>query len=139
MERLGQSLFWGSLAVGMYFVLFGGEYTLFELRAAKSDLASESVRLVCLDQVTDSLNARVVALTQDDATLEEIARRDWGMIRDGEILYRFPDSGEEEPDDLDASVLADRCGASAIAASPPEAPVRADASSAESAAESLPD
>jgi cell division protein FtsB len=131
MGRLGRTFFVGLLALAGYYTLFGGEYSMFELSAAKTALAAESTRLGCLDQVTDSLNARVEALKMDDATLEEIARRDWGMIRDGEILYRFPVSGVEESDDLDASVLAERCGASGSVAPAPEGRARSDAAATE--------
>ena len=35
--------------------------------------------------------ARIDSLESDSATLERIARERYGMIRDGEILYRFAD------------------------------------------------
>lgn len=111
MAGLGRTLFLCALALAGYYTLFGGEYTLFEQRAASSSLVAESARLACLEQVTDSLEARVAALQNDDATLEEIARSEWGMIRDGEILYRFPDqTGSSLSDVPEVRDPAARCG-----------------------------
>ena len=51
----------------------------------------------------DSLRGRVEALENDPQTIETLARERFGMIRDGEVLYRFAEesegrgSGEEDP------------------------------------------
>lgn len=83
--------------VALYFALFGGEYSVFELRGIRGSTASESADLERLRAETDSLRARADSLENDPATLERLARERFGMIRDGEVLYRFTDGEEQEP------------------------------------------
>jgi cell division protein FtsB len=77
-----------------YFALFGGEYDFFELRHVRAERLLEEQRA---DEARDdvaALRARRDSLQQDSATIERLARERYGMIRDGERLYRFtgPDS-----------------------------------------------
>jgi cell division protein FtsB len=51
-----------------------------------------------LQQEIDSLRAWADSLQNDSATIERLAREQYGMIREGEILYRFsepPDSAAD--------------------------------------------
>ena len=75
-----------------YFVIFGGEYSLVELRRVKDELELERQRLVDVQSEVERLRARVDSLENDSATIERIAREKWGMIRPGEKLYRFEDA-----------------------------------------------
>ena len=79
----------------MYSAVFGGEYSAFELRARRADLGREQERLAELSAQIDSLAAWADSLRNDDYTLERVARERFGMIRDGETLYRFADPGDE--------------------------------------------
>lgn len=81
------------LLVGMalYFALFGGQYSVFEVRGIRSSTIQEAAELERLRTETDSLRARVDSLETDPATLERLARERFGMIREGEVLYRFTD------------------------------------------------
>jgi len=78
--------------VAAYFVIFGGEYSLVELRRVKDELELERQRLVDVQSEVERLRARVDSLENDSATIERIAREKWGMIRPGEKLYRFEDA-----------------------------------------------
>ncbi len=80
--------------VALYFLLLGGEYSLFDLRRAEAELELRRDEMRQLHQSIDSLNARIHALDSNDETLERIARERYGFIRDGETLYRIvePDS-----------------------------------------------
>lgn len=89
MERLKRSIVPGLLLVAVYYALFGGEYSLFELRAARAAVVDERVLLAELRIRIDSLRAWSDSLENDPATLERIARERFGMIREGETLYRF--------------------------------------------------
>lgn len=83
------------LAVAAYFALFGGEYSLFELRNLRREAAAERVRLDSIRGQVRLLELRRDSLMNDSATIERIARERYGMIRSGERLYRFanaPDS-----------------------------------------------
>jgi len=93
MRRL---LFPGLVLVALYYALFGGEYSAFELRGIRAESLESVDRVQTLRQLTEGLGARAEALEGDDRALEVVARENFGMIRDGEILYRFADSGEDE-------------------------------------------
>jgi len=77
------------LLVAVYFAVFGGEYSLFELRATRQAVEREETRLLVLQGQIDSLEARRDSLASDSSMLERVARERFGMIRPGETLYRF--------------------------------------------------
>lgn len=89
--------------IAVYYAVFGGEYSIFELRAARTAVERERAELARLQREIDSLRAWVDSLESDSATIERIAREEFGMIREGETLYRFaePDS-VALPDSSDA-------------------------------------
>lgn len=81
----------GLLLVALYYAVLGGEHSVFELRAARVAIQSERAHLEELRRQIDSLYAWADSLQVDPATIERIAREQFGMIRDGETLYRFTD------------------------------------------------
>jgi cell division protein FtsB len=82
----------GFFLAAVYFAVFGGEYSVFELGRARSSVEVERERLGQVTAEIDSLAAWADSLETDAATIERVAREDFGMIRDGETLYRFADS-----------------------------------------------
>jgi len=92
--RVKRLVFPGLLLVAVYFAVFGGEYSLFELHATRKAVEREQARLLVLQGQIDSLEAWRDSLASDSSTLERVAREHFGMIRPGETLYRFtePDS-----------------------------------------------
>ena len=89
------------LGVALYYALFGGEYSVFELRSLSKRVAQEQVRLDSLRLEVDSLEARADSLANDSATIERIARERYGMIRPGERLYRFIEDDSMSVDSVD--------------------------------------
>jgi cell division protein FtsB len=80
----------GALAiVALYFALFGGEYSVFEQLRLKHERTREAARLAALRAEVDSLRARADSLENDPAAIERVAREKYGLIREGERLYRF--------------------------------------------------
>ena len=79
------------LALAGYYALFGGEYTQADLSAVDREREEEALRLARILAVNDSLRARVDSLESHDGTLETLARERFGLIRDGEVVYRFTD------------------------------------------------
>jgi cell division protein FtsB len=79
------------MAAAIYFALFGGEYGFFALRRLQSQQQREETAVQALRAEVDSLRARQDSLENDSATLERIARERYGLIRNGERLYRFTD------------------------------------------------
>lgn len=93
-RRWGRFVLPAVFGIALYFVVFGGEYTIFDLRRARKDIEAAEAELARLRQVTDSLQAWADSLNNDPAVLERIARERFGFIRDGEVLYKVAD-----PDD----------------------------------------
>ena len=99
MSRLPGLVMPAMLIVAMYYATFGGEYSIFELRAARAAVVEEEAALAELEARIDSLSAAADSLRTDPGTLERIARERFGMIREGETLYRFvPEDSESDPD-----------------------------------------
>lgn len=102
MARLRKAILPAMLALAAYWAVFGGEYSVLEVRRARQAAAAEAAQLERLRLEIDSLQARYDSLEGDSAALERLAREHFGMIRDGEVLYRFaepapPDSASSGP------------------------------------------
>ena len=82
-------VWWAVIAVALYFAVQGGEYST-------RDLYVLHRRTATLTREVDSLGRFLRLVKSDSATMERIAREEFGMVRgDKEILYRFGES----PDD----------------------------------------
>jgi cell division protein FtsB len=102
-KKLKRLLLPGVLLIAVYYAVFGGETSYFGLRKARKAAAREQAELAVLRHQLDSLKAWADSLDVDSATLERLARERFGMIRGGEMLYRFA-----EPDDsTDSAAVAD--------------------------------
>ena len=69
------------LLVAGYYVVFGGEHSLLDVRRARVELAAAAVELDRLRVANDSLRALVDSLETDPAMLERLARERFGLIR----------------------------------------------------------
>jgi cell division protein FtsB len=67
----------------------------FSVASTPHSIDVEEWELSEVQQEIDSLSAWVDLLENDAATIERVAREDFGMIRDGETLYRFAESDVE--------------------------------------------
>ena len=76
-------------AVAVYYGLWGGEYSLFDLRRLRVEREERAAGLAASRVAVDSLKRYARALERDDAALERVARERFGMVRDGETLLRF--------------------------------------------------
>jgi len=79
----------GILALAGYYALWGGEYSAFHLVRLKKERREADARLADTRAQVDSLRTLAGKLEKDDAEVERIARERFGMIREGELLYRF--------------------------------------------------
>ena len=84
--------------VALYYAIWAGEYSSFDLLRLGEQRRAEEVRLAAARQEADSLRAVVDRLENDDRAIETVAREHFGMLRDGEVLYRFVDVGEPGED-----------------------------------------
>jgi len=101
-ERLRRLTLPALLGLAFYYAVFGGEHSWLDLRRARTGIDSQTVGLAALRSDIDSLQARADSLENDSATLERVARERYGMVRKGEILYRFAEPGDSAEDADDA-------------------------------------
>ena len=87
------------IGLSVYFALFGGEYSVFEVGRARAERIELERRLVELEQANECLRAWAEALESDSATIERLARERYGMIRAGEVLYRITGPTDSVPTD----------------------------------------
>jgi cell division protein FtsB len=88
------------LGLAVYYALFGGEYSLLELKRARSEIKAQAEELDLLREEVEYLRARADSLENDSSTLERLARERFGMIRDGEVLYRLAEPQDSARDTI---------------------------------------
>ena len=90
MKRL---VWWALIAVAAYFAVQGGEYSTKDLYVLSRRTRSLTRQVDSLQRQVDSLGRYLKLVKSDSATMERIAREEFGMVRgDKEILYRFGDA-----------------------------------------------
>ena len=77
------------LVGGIAFGFFGGEYRAIDSWKLKRQVREEQLALDALNLEIDSLRAYAESLETNRVTQERVARERFGMIRDGEIIYRI--------------------------------------------------
>ena len=89
-----QVILWAVAAAIAYFAVQGGEYSTLAL--VRQRLAERNARraIDSLQRDVDSLARYKHAVLTDPAVQERIAREEFGMVKQKELLYRFtaPDS-----------------------------------------------
>ena len=81
----------------VFFALQGGEYSTLDHMQLKRAARAESLKVDQLKSVVDSLGTVADAIETDPDVQERVARERYGMIRDGEFVYRLvvPDAPAE--------------------------------------------
>ncbi len=79
----------GCMAFILFFTVFGdkGLLRIFELKQDKNKIES---RLADSRNDNEKLKREIVALKSDRRYLESIARKDFGLVRNNEVIYQFP-------------------------------------------------
>ncbi len=95
------------IGLSAYFDLFGGQYSEFEVRRVRADNLALEQRLTELESANDSLRTWAEALDTDSATIERLAREQYGMIREGEVLYRIAPPPVDAANDAATDVATD--------------------------------
>ena len=96
--ELKRLVFPGVLGLAAYFAVAEGEYSYFDVRRADAQLEARGEELPRLQAENDSLRALIEALKSDDEALERFARERYGLVREGEVLYRLSDPTETPAD-----------------------------------------
>ena len=68
--------------------VWGGEYSTGDWLTMRRQVADERDNVAALEVEVDSLAKAAQDLETNPAVQERVAREEFGMIRDGEILYR---------------------------------------------------
>ena len=85
------------VAVATYYAVWGGEYSAFDLRRLRVQELETVERLAAARAEVDSLRKVSARLEKDPVVIEAVARERFGMIREGELLYRFVPVEPEAP------------------------------------------
>ena len=86
-------IWWALIAVAAYFAVEGGEYSTKDLYVLGRRTRTLGREVDSLQRHVDSLGRYLRLVKSDSATMERIAREEFGMVRgDKEILYRFGDA-----------------------------------------------
>ena len=84
------------LLVVLQFRLWVGEGSLAELHLLKQDIAEQKRELQQMRRRNQALQAEVSDLKKGLEAIEERARHDLGMIREGETFYQIIEAGGQE-------------------------------------------
>jgi cell division protein FtsB len=89
-----KKIIWWALGAGaIYFAVQGGEYSTIDLYVLRNRTGKLTREVDSLQHQVDSLGRFLRLVKSDSATMERIAREEFGMVRgDKEILYRFGDA-----------------------------------------------
>ena len=79
----------GAAAGLVLFAGFGGEYSVLDWLTLRAAVAEQRAAVADLEVEIDSLTKLVHDLETSPAAQERAAREEFGMIRNGEILYRL--------------------------------------------------
>ena len=82
------------LGLAGYVAVMGGEHSLIDARRADAELEMMKAELLAAQARNDSLALRIDSLLHDDGALERLARERYGLVRDGEYLYRMSGVGK---------------------------------------------
>jgi cell division protein FtsB len=92
-------IWWALIAIAVFFAVQGGEYSTRDLYLLKRRTATLTRQVDSLQRQVDSLGRFLRLVKTDSATMERIAREEFGMVRgDKEILYRFGDAASTSGD-----------------------------------------
>jgi len=78
---------------------FFGEKGIFNLLRLRKEVVRIKEKNLRLEEENQKLKEEVKRLQSDKRYIEEIARKELGMVKEGEIIYRFdtPSKGKENP------------------------------------------
>ena len=78
----------------LFFTVFGerGLLRIYEMKQEKQRIEQ---RIVELQSENHRLSRPIAALHSDRNQLERIARKELGLVKPNEIIYRFPESGDK--------------------------------------------
>jgi cell division protein FtsB len=85
------------LLIALYYAFFGGEYGVADVKRIRMEQARLMEEVATLRLENRRLEDRIDALENDPRALETLARERFGLIRNGEVLYRFAEPERPAP------------------------------------------
>jgi cell division protein FtsL len=86
------------IAVLIFGILtFFGEKGILQLFRLRKDLVLVREKNVKLEEENQKLKEEIKRLKSDKRYIEEIARKELGMVKEGEIIYQFDSPAEKKP------------------------------------------
>lgn len=82
---------WGFWLFVAFWAVQGGEYGTTDLLRQRGRVREARARVDSLERVVRELREQKRLVESDPVTQERIAREEFGMVREGELLYRFVD------------------------------------------------
>ena len=83
-------------AAVLAFAVEGGEYGTSDLLRQRGEKRRLTASIDSLQAIVDSLKQYETRLRRDPELQERVARGEFGMIRDRELLYRFTEPGKAD-------------------------------------------
>jgi cell division protein FtsB len=83
-----------AVIAAVMFAVQGGEYGTTDLIGQRGTLARERASVDSLEKRVAELDALKKAIERDPVTQERIAREEFGMVKPGEVLYRFTEPAD---------------------------------------------
>jgi cell division protein FtsB len=80
---------WVFVVLALIFAVQGGEYSVWNWWGLRRAEWREAAAVAELKAIVDSLGKAAVAIESDPAVQERAARESFGMIKDGEFLFRI--------------------------------------------------
>ncbi len=83
------------LAIGLQYSLWFGKNSVSTLKETRTLIESEQEHNLQLAKRNDVIKAEVIDLKTGNETMEERARMELGLIREGEVFYRIIETDVE--------------------------------------------
>ena len=83
------------LFVVLQYKLWVGEGSLAEVATLERDIEAQQQTLEMMKKRNMAMQAEIDSFKNDQDAVEERARSDLGMIREGEIYFQIPDKGKK--------------------------------------------
>lgn len=94
MSRRWTIIIASTVACILFFTVFG-ERGLLHIHHLKEDHTLLDTQLKTIRKENEQLKREIEALRSDRQYLETIARRDFGLVKPGEVVYRFMTSSQQ--------------------------------------------
>ena len=98
--RLKQMIFLlvlGAITIGLQTTFWIGKNSYATLSQTENQIQLERQHNLSLENRNDLLKAEVLDLQTGDDTMEERARMELGMVKEGEVFYRIIEINPENP------------------------------------------